>query len=53
MKKAKKKNKAKSVFQEGFNLFSGESADGNKDPWNFDAAINLLKKRQKLVSYKK
>lgn len=53
MKKAKKKKKAKSdVFEDGFNLFSGESEDGNKDPWNFDAAINLLKKKQKSVSYK-
>ncbi|KAK2559724.1 putative ATP-dependent RNA helicase DDX27 [Acropora cervicornis] len=47
VKKAKKKKKGKSdVFQDGFNLFSGETEDGNKDPWNFDAAINLLKKRQ-------
>ena len=54
MKKAKKKKKGKSdVFQDGFNLFSGETEDDYKDPWNFDAAINLLKKRQISVSYKK
>ncbi|XP_015766933.1 PREDICTED: probable ATP-dependent RNA helicase DDX27 [Acropora digitifera] len=47
VKKAKKKKKGKSdVFQDGFNLFSGDTEDGYKDPWNFDAAINLLKKRQ-------
>ncbi|XP_068674830.1 probable ATP-dependent RNA helicase DDX27 isoform X2 [Montipora capricornis] len=46
VKKAKKKKKSKSLFEEGFNFFSGELEDANQELWNLDTAINSAKRKQ-------
>ncbi|XP_073234182.1 probable ATP-dependent RNA helicase DDX27 [Porites lutea] len=46
VKKTKAKKKGKSLFDDSFQFFSGDTEDFSEDPWNLDAAINFAKRKQ-------